>query len=226
MSTSTFGFAPAVRVHGALTAGVEKRLLVWVAGRMPGWVTSDQLTGLGFLGQVGAGVGFGLAGMHRWGLWVVIAGLILNWFGDSLDGTLARVRGQLRPRFGFYVDHMLDSLGSVALMGGLAASGMVHWQAAMGMLVGFLLLAAESFLATHTFGRFEMSQGWFGPTEIRLLLVAGVVALMRSPFVTVAHHRVLLFDLGGGIAAAVMLGMVVLTVGRRTVRLYREEPLG
>jgi phosphatidylglycerophosphate synthase len=151
--------------------------------------------------------------------------MALNWLGDSMDGTLARVRCQQRPRYGFYVDHMVDVFGSVALMGGLALSGFVHWQIAIAMLIGFLLLSAESYLATYTLSQFQMSQGIFGPTEIRILLIVGTLALLRSPYSTVLGHRMLLFDLGGAIAAVCMFATAIALTVRHTVQLYREEPL-
>src|SRR5207253_10131753 len=114
--------------------------------------------------------------------------------GDSLDGTLARVRHQQRPRYGFYVDHIVDVFGAVALMTGLGCSGLVHWAVAAAMLVGFLVLSAESYLATYTLGRFEMSQGLFGPTEIRILLILGTWKLLQSPYAAMFGHRLLLFD--------------------------------
>jgi phosphatidylglycerophosphate synthase len=158
-------------------------------------------------------------------LLLVILCIALNWLGDSLDGTVARVRQQQRPRYGFYVDHVVDILGATALMGGLACSGLVHWQIAVAMLVAFLLLSGESYLATYTLGRFELSQGWFGPTELRILLIAGNVELLRSPFATVSGHRFLLFDLGGAIAAVGMLVMVLSVAMRHTAQLYRQESL-
>ena len=142
-----------------------------------------------------------------------------------MDGTLARVRCQQRPRFGFYVDHIVDIFGSVALMCGLAFSGFVHWQTAIAMLIAFLLLAAESYLATYTLSHFQLSQGIFGPTEIRILLVIGNLALLHNPYCTVFGHRMLLFDLAGTIAAVCMSAMVVLLALRHTAQLYREEPL-
>lgn len=219
------GFRQALRVNGALTASLERRVLQWMAARAPRWVSSDQLTLLGLGAQVGAGVAFALARAHRGALLLVVACVVLNWLGDSLDGTLARVRGQQRPRYGFYVDHMVDVFGAAALMGGLGCSELVHWQVAAGMLVGFLLLASESYLATYTLSRFELSQGIFGPTEIRLLLIAGTLALLRSPYATVFGHRLLLFDLGGTVAALGMLGMAIALTLRHTAQLYREEPL-
>jgi archaetidylinositol phosphate synthase len=219
------GFKTARRKQQALTAAVEKRALHWMAERAPAWVTSDGLTLLGFGAQIGAGVCYALARYDRRALIGVIACLALNWLGDSLDGTLARVRRQERPRYGFYVDHMVDVLGAAAMMTGLGWSGLAHSATAMAMLVAFLLLSAESYLATYTLGRFELSQGWFGPTEIRILLALGNVALLRSPYATVLGHRLLLFDVGGWIAAAAMLGMAVGLGARHTAELYRQEPL-
>lgn len=219
------GFRPAVRVQSALTASVEKRALYWMARRVPRRLTPDQLTALGLLAQIGAGLCYALARFYRFALLGVIACIALNWLGDSLDGTLARVRDQQRPRYGFYVDHMVDLFGATALMVGLGYSGMVHWSVAIAMLVAFLVLSSESYLATYTLGRFELSQGPFGPTELRLLLISGSLALLRSPYATVLGHRVLLFDLGGTVATVCMMSMAVLITLRHTAQLYREEPL-
>ena len=218
-------FTSAPRVNQALTAAAEKRALVWMAERAPAWVTSDGLTMLGLGAQVGAGLFYGLSRFNRYGLIGVIVCIVLNWLGDSLDGTLARVRRQQRPRYGFYVDHMVDIFGAVALMGGLACSGFLHWETGIAMLVAFLILSGESYLATYTLSRFEMSQGLFGPTEIRILLIIGNLALLRSPYSVVFGHRILLFDLGGGIAAVCMFGMGIFTSLRHTAELYRQEPL-
>jgi len=217
--------ANARRINQAFTATCEKRILLWIAQRLPGWVTSDQLTMLGLGSQIGAGAFYVLSRYNQMGLVGVMACIVLNWFGDSTDGTLARVRNRQRPRYGFYVDHMVDVLGATALMCGVGCSGFVHWPVAIAMLIGFLLLAAESYLATYTLACFKMSRGWFGPTEIRILLIAGNVALLRSPYATVFGHRYLLFDVGGMIAATTMAVMVVATAVRHTVELYRQEPL-
>lgn len=223
--TAQAGFKPARRKQQALTAAVEKRALYWMAERAPAWVTSDGLTLLGFAAQIAAGACYALARYDRRTLLAAIFFLALNWLGDSLDGTLARVRRQERPRYGFYVDHMVDVFGASALMGGLAWSGLLHPATAAAMLVAFLLLSAESYLATYTLGRFELSQGWFGPTEIRILLALGNLALLRGPYATLFGHRMLLFDLGGWIAAAAMLAMAVGVGARHTAELYRQEPL-
>jgi phosphatidylglycerophosphate synthase len=219
------GFTPARRVNQALTASLEKRALQWMAHHAPRWLTSDQLTLLGFLAQIAAGAAYAFSGYHRYALLLVNLCLVLNWFGDSMDGTLARIRCQQRPRFGFYVDHMVDVLGATALMFGLGFSGFAHWQVAVAMLIGFLLLSSESYLATYTLSRFQLSQGIFGPTEIRILLIIGNLALLHSPYATLFGHRMLLFDLGGAIAAICMFAMVIFLTARHTAQLYREEPL-
>ena len=218
-------FVGARRVNQSLTASLEKRLLVWMAERAPAWVTPDGLTALGLSAQVGAGICYGLARWDRRALVLVILFIALNWLGDSLDGTVARVRRQQRPRYGFYVDHMMDMFGSAALMAGLGWSGLVHWETAAAMLVAFLLLSGESYLATYTLGQFELSQGLFGPTELRILLIIGTFALLRSPFATVFGYKFLLFDLGGAIGAAGMFAMAVVVTVRHTAELYRQERL-
>lgn len=218
-------FINARRKNEALTASLEKRALQWMAERAPKWLTSDQLTVLGFSAQIGAGIFYALTRYNRYALLLVIVCIVFNWLGDSLDGTLARVRRQPRPRYGFYVDHMVDILGSVALMCGLGWSGLLHWEIAIAMLVAFLILASESYLASYTLSCFQLSQGIFGPTEIRILLILGSLAVLRSPYATFFGHRMLLFDLAGIIAAACMFAMAIFVTVRHTAELYRQEPL-
>jgi len=220
------GFDNARRVNEALTARMEKRALQWLAERAPRWVTSDQLTVLGLSAQIGAGICFALSRYDRRFLLAVIVCLALNWLGDSLDGTLARVRRQERPRYGFYVDHIVDVLGAVALMCGLGFSGLLHWGTAMAMLIAFLVLSSESYLATYTLKCFELSQGIFGPTEIRILLAIGCLAALRNPYAKVFGHKMLLFDLGGVIGTLGMAGMALAVTVRHTAHLYSMEPLG
>jgi phosphatidylglycerophosphate synthase len=218
-------FQSARRINQSLTASLEKRALLWMASRAPRWLTSDQLTLLGLSAQITAGLFYALSRFNRYALILVILCLALNWLGDSLDGTLARVRHHERPRYGFYVDHMADIFGSVALMCGLGFSGFLHWQTAIAMLVAFLILSGESFLATYSLSRFQLSQGIFGPTEIRILLVIGNLALLRNPYANLFGCKILLFDFGGSIAALAMFAMAVHVTLRHTAQLYRQEPL-
>ncbi len=217
-------FRQATRLQESALATYEKRLLVWMAVHAPARINSDHLTALGFGAQFMTGVSYALSRSNK--LWLIsaIGFLALNWLGDSLDGTLARVRQKQRPRYGFYLDHMLDSIGSVALMGGLAISGYMSPLIATGLLVLFLLLSIQSYLATYTIGEFRMSFWSFGPTELRILLVAGNLALFRWPTILPTHYR--LFDVGGSIGIAGMTAMLLYFAGRNTMRLYKEERIG
>lgn len=219
-------FKNATRVQVSFVTAAEKRVLAWFAARMPGWVNSDHLTVLGFVAQIMVGVSYALARYHRqWLLWGVLF-LAVNWFGDSLDGTLARFRNRQRPRYGFYVDHVIDAIGSTALMVGLALSGYMSPIVAMGLLVAFLLLAIETYLATYTIGKFHLSFFNLGPTEIRIILAIGNVALyVRGPWSHIAGHRFLLFDVGAVVAMIGMGTMFLYAAIKHTVQLYREERL-
>ena len=221
--TATTEFVNAPRIHTALTANLEKRLLVWLARRTPHAIGPDHLTALGFTAQVLAGAAYALASHDARALWLVNLFLFLNWMGDSLDGTLARVRNCQRPRFGLYVDHVVDTFGALALIGGLGCSGYVHWTIAAGMLAGYYILSIESYLATYTIGRFHLSHGPFGPTELRILLAAGNIALLTHPYVQIAGHTFLFFDVGGAVAIAGMTLMAIRASVRHTAALYREE---
>ncbi len=209
------------RIQASFLADLEKRILVWLAERTPSWINSDHLTILGLLGQLLAGVFYVLSRWNKYYLLAVIAGLAVNWLGDSLDGTVARVRHQQRPRYGFYVDHMVDSFGAVAMMGGLAFSGYMHPGIAIGLLVAFLILSIQSYLAAHTLGEFRLSFWRFGPTELRLLLAVGNLALLHWPMVV--HGKYRLFDVGGTIGLLGMNLMLVFFTARNACRLYREE---
>jgi archaetidylinositol phosphate synthase len=219
------GFVPAIRIQKSFVAATERQALIWVAERTPSWINSDHLTLLGFISQCLAGACYALAGLNRYALLLGAGLLVLNWFGDSLDGTLARVRNRQRPRYGFYVDHITDTIGAFFLMGGLAFSGYIHAGIAFGMLVAFLMLSIEAYLTTYTLGEFRLSYWKFGPTEIRILLVIGNFALLRHPLVTVLGKRLLLFDLGGIVAITGMGLMLVVSAIRHTIRLYEEEKI-
>lgn len=218
-------FRNATRIQESLTSARERRVLLWLAARMPCWVTSDQLTLLGFVAMLLAGASYLFARWHPVGLLLATACLALNWFGDSLDGTLARVRNRQRPRYGFYVDHMVDSFGALFLMSGLAASTYVDWRIAMGMLIAFLLLSIESYLASYTLGIFRLSFAKFGPTEIRMLLALGNVVLWFHPEMRIPGLPYRLLDFGGLVAVAAMGIMVVVAAVWHTRELYRQETL-
>jgi phosphatidylglycerophosphate synthase len=220
---STQPFPEMRRVQESWVAGAEKRALRWLAARLPQWIGPDCLTALGLVAQIGAGACYALARWNRYALLGAIACLALNWLGDSLDGTLARVRQQVRPRYGFYVDHMVDSFGALVLMGGLALSGYMHPWIAMGLLVAFLMLSIQSYLATYALGEFRLSFWRFGPTELRILLAVGNLALFWKPRVHFLGEFYKLFDVGGAMGLVGMALMLVYFTLQNTVRLYREE---
>jgi archaetidylinositol phosphate synthase len=216
-------FADAIRLQESFTARAERQALAWLAARLPSWVNSDHLTLLGFIAMLLAGASYALARTSRAGLILATFFLALNWFGDSLDGTLARIRNRQRPRYGFYVDHMIDTLGGLFLMGGLAISGIVDWRIALGMFVAYLMLSIEVYLAAYTLGTFRLSFAKFGPTEIRILLALGNVALWFHPESRVFGSSYRVFDVGGIIAIAGMALMLIVSTIGSTAKLYRAE---
>jgi archaetidylinositol phosphate synthase len=211
-----------VREHTSVLAESEKRLLVRMAGRLPAWVNSDHLTALGAIAMFGVGACFWAGGTA---LWLVIPLLAVNWFGDSLDGTLARVRNRQRPRYGYYVDHVLDAIGFAALFGGLMLGGHMSLTMGLAFLAAYYLLVVEISLATHARGTFKLAFLKIGPTELRILLAMGTLQLMRSDLVSIAGHKWLLFDAGGAVAIAGFLIAFVAGAVRNGVALYNEERL-
>ena len=224
-NTANTAFKDAERKQLSFLAVAERKTLIWLAHRMPAWVNSDHLTVLGFIAMFAAGACYWLASQDRRALIGVTVALAVNWFGDSLDGTLARVRNRLRPRYGFYVDHITDAIGTFFLMGGLALSSYMSPYIALGLLIAYLLLSIEVYLTTYTIGSFHLSFWSFGPTELRLLLCIGNLALFYWPVVTLFGRRMLLFDVGGSIGIAGMAAMLVWAAVRHTRQLYDAERL-
>ena len=213
-----------VRTNGSPLAAVERRALIHMAQRLPAWVTPDHLSGLGLAAMAGAGLSFWAAQYWVVGLAGVVLSLALNWFGDSLDGTLARVRKQERPRFGFYVDHVIDLAGATMLFCGLGASGFMSPLVALGVLAAYLLVSAEVYLATHVRGVFKMTFLGVGPTELRILLAIGVATLAWRPMVSpVGFGPFRLFDVGGVVAIAGMAIAFVVSSVRNTRALFDAE---
>jgi archaetidylinositol phosphate synthase len=219
------GFVEAQRNSTGLLTTVERRALIWLAHRMPARVNSDHLTALGLASMFLVGVCFAVSRHIPTALWGVVVFLALNWFGDSLDGTLARVRGHQRPRYGFYVDHILDTFGALFVIGGLALSGAMTPIVAAAFLVAYYVLSIEVYLATYCVGRFQMSFWGWGPTELRILLAIGAIFVARNPWATIAGHRALLLDVGGAIATAGLAAVFFISAIRNARALYLQEPL-
>jgi phosphatidylglycerophosphate synthase len=217
------GFREAERHLAGLTARGEKQVLRFLASRTPGWITSDHLTLLGLASATVCGALYAASGRHPWLILAVNLALALNWLGDSLDGTLARHRGVERPRFGFYVDHLADAFGAIFLLGGLALSGLMSSLVATAVLAAYFLLAMETYLATYTIGRFEISYGPLGGTELRILLAVANAFVLRRPVWTIGGVERLAFDVLGVGAAAVLAILAVVAGIRGTRALVRLE---
>lgn len=215
-----------VREYGGLLAIPEKKTLHWLVQRMPPWINSDHLTLLGLGSMLLAGASYWMAQWNKFTLIVVVIALAANWFGDSLDGTLARFRNDQRPRYGYYVDHVIDLVGTAALLGGLSLSGYMNPLIGIGLLAAFALVEAEVFLATHVHEIFRLATFRIGPTELRIILAVGTLYLLYDPWISIAGRGpYLLFDAGGIIAIAGLLAAFVCSGVRNTRLLYRSEPL-
>lgn len=217
-------YREARRDHASLTAAAEKKLLVWMAERLPPWIGPDHLTALGLAAFALGGLAYWMCRRDPLYLHAVNACLVLNWLGDSLDGTVARVRQKLRPRYGFYVDHMVDALAALFLLLGLAGSTLVTPWIAIALLVAYFFLTINMGYATHALGVFKISFGAFGGTEMRILLALVNLAVLAWPRVNVFGRERLLFDLVG-LAATIAVAFTALRstvqVGKRLYDLER-----
>ena len=207
-----------------LLAPIERPALQMLARHVPRSIRSNHLTGLGILGAVGAGSAYALTHYHHAWLWVASLMLAVNWLGDSLDGTLARVRGTQRPKYGYYLDHVVDAFSTAVIGLGIGLSPYVNLGLALGLVVVYLALSINVYLESSVFGVFKIAYGRIGPTEVRLLLVVlnSLVALialaeLKGP---VPIHIVANWTL-----AILLAGMVVLFVGRFARNLYRLAKL-
>jgi archaetidylinositol phosphate synthase len=216
---------PHTREHRSVLAAAEKQLLIAIARRLPPWISSDQLTLLGLVSMPAAAVALAHISNSPWNAVLFALALAANWFGDSLDGTVARVRQQPRPNYGYYVDHVIDLAGTAALIAGMVASGLVHSTIAVTMLAAYVLVSAETYLATHTVGVFRISFAGIGPTELRLVLAAGAGYVSMHPWVDVFGRRVLLLDVGALVATAGLVTVFIVSAIRNARALYLAEPL-
>lgn len=218
-------FRPATRRQESLLAPLERRALLWMACRFPARIGPDHLTALGLFALLAAGASYVFANRSPGMLVLASVFIVVNWFGDSLDGTLARVRDRQRPRYGFYVDHVIDAVGATAILTGIAASGLATPLVAAALLIAFLLFSVETYLATYCVGTFRLSHYGFSPTEMRLLLIAGNVAAIWRPTVTIGGRTMPFFDVGFAIAAVLMVALFVWSSVRNGLRLARLERL-
>jgi phosphatidylglycerophosphate synthase len=218
-------FKNAERVQLSILTPLEKRTLSWLAQHMPSWVNSDHLTLLGFAGMILTGLSYYLAQFEPRFLLAAILCLAINWFGDSLDGTVARVRNRQRPRYGFYVDHIVDAFGIAFLVAGLGLSGYMSPSVAMAFLIAYFLMNIEIYLATYTLGVFKLSYGLLGPTEFRVIVCIGNLVLLTRKTVKIGGGHYLLCDVSGIVAIVALLIIAIVSSIKNTTRLYNEERL-
>ena len=184
------------RVLDTFTGPLERPVLRWLAARMPAWVTPDHLTAVGVFGGLVILCGYWLTGVDRNFLWLVNLGFVLNWFGDSLDGTLARYRHTERPVYGFYIDHAVDAFVEMMIFLGLGLSPYVRFDLACLALIGYFLLSVLVFLRTCVKGEFVLSYGRLGPTEVRLLAMTAntLVYFIGNPTVNLFSLTLTIYD--------------------------------
>ena len=202
-----------------LLAEPERRLLRAIATRLPRWVTSDGLTALGVVGALGTGAAYALSTLSVAWLWAASALLVVQWFGDSLDGTLARVRRAERPRYGYYLDHIVDAFSTAAIGAGIGLSPYVNLGAALAGVLAYLILSINVYLESQAFGVFRLGYSRIGPTEARIVLVVANIALALSGSAVVS--------VATGAAAALVIGMFVMVavrIRRNLAELARLEP--
>ena len=183
----------AIRIQTSFINGLEKKALIWIAKRLPRWVTSDMLTAVGTLGALVVAIGFALSGRSIQWLWLSSAGLVVNWFGDSLDGTLARVRSCQRPIYGYYVDHTVDCVNEGLMFIGAGLSPFLHLEFALLAFAIYLVLTINVSINAHLKGEFRLTYIKLGPTEFRLIIVIANTLLIAIPALTAICHSYTLF---------------------------------
>lgn len=209
-----------------LLAAPERRVLRWIAERLPRGIRPNHLTVIGVLAAVGVGVGYALTTRDpRW-LWLASGMLVMNWFGDSLDGTLARVRKIERPKYGYYIDHMVDAFNTAVIGAGIGFSPYVRLELALVLVVVYLALSINIYLESSVFGVFEISYGIFGPTEVRILLILANTGLLvgATRLHAVADDVAVVANWIVGGLSVLMFAALAIRFGKNLTRLARLEP--
>ena len=216
----------AAREPNFLLAKVEKRALRAIAQRLPRWILPDDLTALGVASAVGICAAYQLTNDDRRWLWVASALLVVHWVGDSLDGTLARVRRIERPRYGYYLDHLVDAISTVLIGIGLGLSPYLLLAVGTLIVVAYLTLSINVYLESQAFGRFSIGYGLVGPTEIRVILIAlnTLLALGVGLDFTIVELKLTVFDVVGLAIAGTMIALLLGRAVRNLRELAREEP--
>ena len=222
--------ADAVRIQTSILNALEKKVLVWLAVRQPKWMTSDILTYIGTFGAVTIAVGYILSSRNINFLWLSSIGFAINWYGDSLDGTLARVRKTQRPIYGYYIDHTIDAINEVMIFLGAGLSGLMHLDIALMALVMYLLITINVSINAHLKKEFKLTYAKLGPTEFRILaVILNTLLILIRPLRDFSHSFILCghdIRLGAldymGIVVILILAVIHLTTIRQDMKEYAE----
>lgn len=210
---------PVERLQGNIFARSERRLLNWLCARLPAFVTPDKMTALGFFGALLIGVGYILSGLNRNWLWLSVAAYFINWFGDSLDGSLARFRKIERPDYGYFLDHSVDSLAIILIVGGIGLSPYIEFEIATIPLLGYLLLAIHTFLSAKVLGEFQLAHAGAGPTELRVMLILLTIAMWAIGPASVGIWDFTVFDAFAFAIGLLLFGLFISSTWRTAMRL-------
>jgi archaetidylinositol phosphate synthase len=214
---------PVVRIQRNILAASERRLLTWLCARLPVWVTPDILTALGFFGMILVCAGYAFSTQSVAWLWLAIAGFCINWFGDSLDGSLARFRKIERPQFGYFIDHSTDALGNLIAMIGLGLSPFVRFDVALFSITAYLLFSIHTFLAARVVNEFRLSYVASGPTELRLILIAMTLMMLRFGPNLLFWHGLSPFDMFIGGVGIILIGLFLIQTFVIARQLHRSH---
>lgn len=201
-----------MRIQTSLLNGLEKKALIWLANRQPRWADSDMLTFVGMIGAMMVALGFALSNLNVHFLWLSILGFVVNWYGDSLDGTLARVRKQQRPVYGFYIDHTVDAINETFMFLGVGLSPFMHFDIACLLLVVYLMLTLNVSMNAHLRGEFRLTYAKLGPTEFRLISIIACLILMFAPGTRDVVLEIPWFHGSLSLRMLDLLGLVILLV--------------
>ena len=215
------------RTNDILLGPLERPALRWLAAHMPAWVTPDILTTIGFLGGLLIFISYCLTNFSPYFLWLANLGLVINWFGDSLDGTLARYRDIQRPRYGFFIDHTVDAVIEIMIVLGLGLSPYVRFDLAALALIGYLLLSVMVFVQQAVTNEFKISYGKLGPTELRVVVILAntLIFFIGNPVVSLPFGTVSLYNLLAVLATLVMVGIFVVNTISKGRELSRQDNL-
>jgi archaetidylinositol phosphate synthase len=214
---------PHMRVNDILLGPLERPALQWLAVHMPAWVNPDILTGIGIGGSFITLLGYALSNLSPAYLWLSSFGFVVNWFGDSLDGTLARYRHIERPRYGYFIDHTMDAFSEVLVVGGLGLSPYVNLDIALLALIGYLLISILVYIRTYVAGVFKISYGKLGPTEVRLILIAfnTLVFFIGAPVINLPFITIDVCNWIIGAIAIILMGIFTVSTIKQSIALAR-----